>query len=179
MGNARSADSRAAIILGLFAVIAERGMDAVTFRSVAAAAGVSVGRVQHHFGTRDALVRAGCAAMLAGAQARHDERVGAADAARQLRHAVAHVIPETPADRRGRLVWFAYVAKSVDDPQLARLLAEAKRGQEKEAARLLDVLGDPRPVPRARELIALADGLAVRVLIGDLTSEDALALLPP
>ena len=159
-------------------MIAARGMDAVSFRSVAAAAGVSVGRVQHHFGSRDALIRAGCVAMLEGAERLHEEHAGSRNSHDQLHHAVAHVIPTTNRERRGRLIWFAYVAKSLEDPLIARSLAEANQGQEQEVAHLLQGLNHPTPLSRARELIALADGLAVRVLIDDLTSAEALAMLP-
>ena len=40
---------RTAIIHAVWQVIAERGMGAVTMRTVAAAAGVSVGRIQYWF----------------------------------------------------------------------------------------------------------------------------------
>lgn len=68
----------------------------------------------------------------------------------------------------------------MDDPQIARLLAETKRGTEGEVIRLIERLEAPDPSqhPRnaqqtARYLLALADGLTLRVLVGDLTGAEA------
>ena len=90
-------DSRTAILHGLFALIAERGMDAVSFRNVAGRAGVSVGRIQHHFGSRDALLRAGCRAMCDAAREAY-EATAAAEPGARLVEVVAH--PLSSADRK-------------------------------------------------------------------------------
>ena len=55
---------RTEIIHGLWAVIYERGIHAVTYQAVAQAAGVSVGRIQHYFDSKQDLVHAGCRAMV-------------------------------------------------------------------------------------------------------------------
>lgn len=174
--------SRAAAFRAVWGLIAHGGLEAVTFRRVAEAAGVSVGRIQHHFGTREELVRASCAAMIDGAEAAYDALP--ADPLQRLRFVVMHAVPDTRAARVGTSVWFSYLAKSADDPQIGRLLAETKRGTEDEVARLLGraaAQGSVRPVPEpeltARRLLALADGLTLRVLVGDLTGDDARALL--
>lgn len=167
---------RTEIIHGVWALIASSGIEAVSLRRVADEAGVSVGRIQHYFGHRTELVRASARAMLTAADDRYtvvDE--GGPDAA--LRFVVDHVIPRTESARVGTTIWLAYVAASVADPELAAILAEAKRGQEDEVVRLLGDV-DRAPVAqrrsRARALIAAADGLAVRVVIGDLSAEEAL-----
>lgn len=161
--------SRSEIIKAVWILIAHGGIEGVTFRRVAEQAGVSVGRVQHHFGTRDSLVRAACIAMIDGAHATYEELPS--DPITRLRHIVLHAVPDTPHTRFGTSVWYAYLAKSVDDPAIGRLLAETKRGTEDECVRLLG----PRPeaAPIARRLLALADGLAVRVLVGDLSGAEA------
>lgn len=174
--------SRRSIVLAVWELIARHGIESVTFRRVAARAGVSVGRVQHHYGTREALVRAACAAMIEGA---HDEYQALPEDPRaRLRHILLHAIPDTPSGRFGAVVWHAYLAMSVDDAAIGRLLAEAKRGTETECARLIRLIGhgsampdqsDPRHV--ARRLLALADGLTVRVLIGDLSGSQVRDLL--
>lgn len=51
--------ARARIVDVALAQFAERGIGRATMRSIATAAGVSVGLVQHHFGTKDGL-RAAC-----------------------------------------------------------------------------------------------------------------------
>lgn len=78
-------------------------------------------------------------------------------------------------------MWYAYLAKSVDDPEIGRLLAETKRGTEDECVALIDQLcpdaGGNETRDSARRLLALADGLNVRVLVGDLSGAKARVLL--
>ncbi|GAB3624886.1 TetR/AcrR family transcriptional regulator [Mariniluteicoccus endophyticus] len=170
-----SQGSRQAIFHATWAVIARGGLTAVTMRAVAQAAGVSLGRVQHYFPTKDALVLEACAAMLAGAEsvyAAEDDEPAA-----RLRFAVGHVLPSDERSLAGTRVWYAYAAHAQVDPRIGTLLANAKRGQEDEATRLLEELGTKNARAVARALVGLADGLAQRVLIGDLTAAEAGATL--
>ena len=107
--------------------------------------------------------------MIDGAHATYEELPS--DPITRLRHIVLHAVPDTPHTRFGTSVWYAYLAKSVDDPEIGRLLAETKRGTEDECVRLL--IPRPEAAPIARRLLALADGLAVRVLVGDLSGAEA------
>lgn len=89
-----------------------------------------------------------------------------------------HVIARDETARRGSAIWYAFVAAAASDPRIAAILAEARRGVEDAAATLLDRLGHPGDTRvRARHLMARADGLAVRVLIGDVDPGEALAQL--
>ncbi len=182
MATADSDASRRAIVVAVWKLIARVGIEGVTFRRVAEQAGVSVGRIQHHFGTREALVRAACLAMIEFA---HDQYQGLPDDALvRLRHLLLHALPDSPGARFGTSVWYAYLAKSVDDPEISRLLADTKRGTEDECVRLIEQVEQSSPDrgPRdargtARRLLALADGLTVRVLVGDLSGAEARELL--
>ena len=178
--------SRFAIIMAVWKLIAHGGIEAVTFRRVAEQAGVSVGRVQHHFGTREQLVRAACHEMIEGSHASYHELP--TDPIVRLEHIVTHAIPDSPATRFGTSVWYAYLAKSVDDAEIGELLVQTKRGTEDECVALIEQVragaagdtgaagvGDARTL--ARRLLALADGLALRVLVGDLPGDEARELL--
>ena len=55
---------RAEIIGALWEVISERGTEGASLMTVARAAGVSVGRIQHYFASKQDLVQAGCQATL-------------------------------------------------------------------------------------------------------------------
>lgn len=170
-------ERRTQIILGVWQLMASGGIEAVTMRRVAAAAGVSVGRIQHYFEGRGDLVRASARVMLEGAEGIY-EQVTHPDEA--LRFAIRHVVPTTEQQRVGTAIWLSYVAASVGDPEMAAILVEGKRGQEDEVVRLLTARGDRDEEARrvsARGLLATADGLAVRVLIGDLTATEALTTL--
>ncbi|MEU6700501.1 helix-turn-helix domain-containing protein [Pseudonocardia sp. NPDC046786] len=170
-----SEDRRAAIIHAVWQVIAERGMAAVSMRTVAAAAGVSVGRIQYWFASKDELVRAGLAAMLTGAAEQHADATAGADDREQLWQLVGHPIPRTAAERAGVSVFHQYAAAAISHPALAAMLADAKDGQERAAARLVTAIAPALddPLAAARALIATADGLTVRVLIGGLSADDA------
>lgn len=168
-------ERRTAIIQAVWQVIAERGMGAVSMRTVATAAGVSVGRIQYWFRTKDELLRASLEAMVAGAAQLHADATEGVDEREALWQLIGHPIPRAEEARAGVSVFHQYVAAGINHPILARMLAEAKDGAEREAARLLGRiapgLADPRTA--ARSLIATADGLAMRVLIGSLSAAEA------
>lgn len=164
-------DKRTAIILGVWRVILERGISGVSMRSVADAADVSLGLVQHYHRSKDELIRASAEAMIAGAAIRYGESPSPRDA---VRHLVTHAIPTTKAFRDGVVIWHAYLAACVADEGLARLLRDAKDGQERELVRHLSgILPDDAAQRVARTVIALADGLSARVITGDLSGTEA------
>ena len=174
--------SRRIIIRAVWALIASGGIESVTFRRVANHAQVSVGRIQYHFRTREALVRAACADIIDFANEGFQQLPE--DPVVRLHHIVEHVVPDSQSTRLGTGVWYAYLAKSAEDPEIARLLAEAKRGTEVECARLIEqvksnTIGETvaesssEATRAARYVLALADGLTERVLIGDLSGAQA------
>ena len=167
------------IVFALWLVIAEHGIEGVSLRQVAAEAGVSMGRIQHYFGTKDALVLAGCTALVDRAYGGYLETVDAAPRERLL-HVVSQQIPRDDAGRMGVSVWYAYVAKSINHAAVRQVLAEARRGAEDECARLIRTDGgadDGAALTRARRLLALADGLTLRVLVRDLEPAEAVSML--
>ncbi|MCT9819587.1 TetR/AcrR family transcriptional regulator [Microbacterium sp. W1N] len=165
-------ETQARILAAVWRVILARGIAGVSFRAVADAAGVSLGLVQHYHRTKDELIRASAQAMIAGSAARYEAETKGTDAA--AFDLVLHAIPVAGLQRDGVIIWHAYLAASVTDPQLAELLRGAKRGQEGELARALEGrLGGDAAAAAARQLIAAADGLADRVITGDLTGAEA------
>ncbi|MGC3954475.1 MAG: TetR family transcriptional regulator [Propionicimonas sp.] len=166
---------RAAIVLALWLVISARGIEGVTYQAVAAAAGVSVGHVQHYFASKDELIRAGCWAMVDGATDRHSEQTAGSDPRQALFDLLAQPIPRTEAFRLGAAVWYAYLARGVVDPGIGAIVAEASRGTVTETASLLDAAG--LPTTEAERLVSLSNGLTQRVLVGAVAADDALAVL--
>lgn len=173
--NTEPGESRTAIIQAVWQVIAENGMAAVSIRKVAATAGVSVGRIQYWFRNKDELLQASLEAMLSQAAQNHASASESVDDHEALWHLIGHPIPLAEVARAGVSVFHQYVAAGFNHPTLARALAEAQDGKEYEAARLLGRivphLDDPRAM--ARSLVATADGLAMRVLIGSLSATEA------
>lgn len=168
---------RELIIRALFEVIYHRGVDGVSMRAVAEAAQVSVGAIQHHFGSREQLIIAGCRAIVAGAEAAHRERSQDAAPLQTLRSIVASPIPRTQQFRIGVTVWFAYLAKATSNPDIGTLLLETAVGTHRECVRLLDAAGVSDGTSTATRLLALGEGLGQRVLIGALSADEALGLL--
>ena len=175
MTSADADERHAAIIRAVWQVIAERGMAGVSMRTVASAAGVSVGRIQYRFHTKDELLRSSLATMLSGAADGYAQVRASAGADEALWQLIAHPLPRTKAARTGVAIFHQYVAAGISHPELADLLAEAKDGAEREAARLIARIAPHVEGPRtvARALIATADGLGMRVLTGGLSARAA------
>lgn len=167
---------RREIAQAVWAVIAERGIEGVTLRSVASEAGVSVGRIQHYHASREELVRDSCRELLKAAT----QQFEAADdvtPVERLRRLVLGRIPATPEFAIGTSIWLAYEAKSVDDPVIAELVQQGYAGGVREATALLSECGVAEPPAVALRLMATAEGLAIRVLVGGLGAGEAAELL--
>lgn len=166
---------RAEIVQALWAVINDRGIEGVTYQAVARAAGISVGRIQHYFGSKEELVRAGCRAIVDMATLAFHERARPLSPWPALVELLTEPIPRTETFRRGAAVWYAYVARGVVDPEIGEIVGEAGRGTVEEAASLLEAAG--APPSEATRLVSLSYGLTQRVLIRVTTSEEALAII--
>lgn len=166
---------RGEILVAVWRVVAGRGLNAVSVRSVAGEAGVSAGRVQHYFATKDELVRASVEFMIEAAARAHDESTCGATPEERLWAVLSHALPRAANSRAGAGVFYSFVAAAVSDPHIAATLAEAKSGTEREIARLLREVrsGLAASDDEARRLLAVADGLTMRVLVGSLTGEEA------
>ena len=181
------AQRREEIVLGLWQVIHERGIDGVSFRTVAEAAGVSIGRVQHYFGSKDELVVHGCRAMVDAAQADHGPKPlssGGGAAARDVLIAFLEApLPESTGSRLGASVWVTYQAKSVSHPGIAQVVAEALAGRTRTVEDLLVAARGPGAAAGAESraealaLASLSEGLTLRVLVGALPVGEARALI--
>ena len=167
---------RREIAQAVWAVIAERGIEGVTLRCVAAEAGVSVGRIQHYHASREELVRDSCRELLKAATQRF-EAAGDATPVERLRRLILGRIPTTPEFAIGTSIWLAYEAKSVDDPVIAELVQQGHAGGVREATALLSECGVAEPPAAALRLMATAEGLAIRVLVGGLGAGEAAELL--
>lgn len=166
---------RAEIVRALWVVINDRGIEGVTYQAVARAAGISVGRVQHYFESKDELVLAGCRAIVERATEVYSERVRSLDPWSGLLELLTEPIPRMEAFRRGAAVWYAYIARGAVDPEIGEIVREASRGTVAEAASLLT--SAHAPSSEANRLVSLSNGLTQRVLIGVTTSEEALDIL--
>ena len=169
------AQRRTEIIHALWAVIYERGIHAVTYQAVARAAGISVGRIQHYFSSKQELVHAGCRAIVETAADAHQERTGSLAPMEALAELLTASIPRSETFRLGMAVWYAYLAQATADPRIEEIIGDASRGTLERAASLLRSAGAPaREAPR---LVALSNGLAQSVLTGALCADRAAEII--
>ena len=164
---------RTEIIYALWQVIYERGIHAASYQAVARAAGISVGRIQHYFASKQDLVRAGCQTIVDTAESVHFERTEALEPLDALTELLIQPLPRTEALRLGISVWYAYLARATADPQIREILTKASRGTLDYAARLLE----QAPAQEAGRLIALSNGLAQAAMVGAVTVDEAARVL--
>ncbi|MEV6601529.1 TetR family transcriptional regulator C-terminal domain-containing protein [Actinoplanes sp. NPDC051346] len=169
---------RTRIADALMRVAAEQGLEAVSLRHVAAAAGVSPGMVQHYFRTKDEMMGFALEVVRDRTQVRVTEalaRLGVEPEPRLLlRTMITAILPldaETRDDGRVALAFLAYTAVR---PAAASALREDTTQMTAFIARLLP---GPGAEPAAAGLLALMEGLGVYLLGGHYTTEQALAAL--
>ncbi|GAA1127006.1 TetR/AcrR family transcriptional regulator [Citricoccus alkalitolerans] len=194
---------RGEIALALWQVIHEHGIDGVSFRAVAKAAGVSIGRVQHYFTSKDELVVFGCRAMVSAAEQHHGPDPSPREpgpARDELADFLCAPLPLTEGLRVGSSVWATYLAKSVSHPGIAAVVVEAMRGRVEATVALLAAARETQEAQGARgdeqlthrvevapkaakvqstalALVSLSEGLNTRVLAGALGADEAGALI--
>lgn len=149
-------------------VLVAEGFEGVSVRKVAALAEVSIGAVQHHFPTKDAML----AAAMDRAGARFLDRVSEQltaemSAAQRLEAlAVALACPE-PGDRDISVAWLLRLARAAVDDQTALSHRQDWMRMSRWLADLIAeaVPGGVEAEPAAVELLALLDGLACAVAV--------------
>jgi AcrR family transcriptional regulator len=169
----------------LWRIAAYEGLEAVSLNRVADEAGVSKGRVQHYFGSRDALLDHTAGLLTDRVTARLRAALAAApDAAGFVRAALLEVMPLTEDSIVDTRVGIAFLIRALgDDAMRARysgrneefldLLTEYLTRARDDDTLVVD--RDPRDV--AVELFALVNGLKEPLLLGDLTPDGATAIV--
>lgn len=179
---------RRMIAEAVLAIAAREGLDAATVRDVAAEAGVSAGMVQHHFRTRDEMLRFACEFMIERTRRRVDAQIAALPgptAPRAILAAIFHeMLPLDEERRNGIRVWMAFLARAVVEPELGAFMRDTHIGTHAAITALLNraaTTGDLRPgvdiAVAAIDLFALTDGLVSHVLLGHYPGEAALATI--
>jgi AcrR family transcriptional regulator len=175
---------RTSIAEALMRVAADRGLEAVSLRHVAAEAGVSAGMVQHYFRTKDEMMTFAWAVISEQVQARLAARAQPASAARGPRATVQTLLVELlPLDAQRRLeghVGLAFHAYAAVRPELASQLgkgASQLRQFVTDQIRADSPSGPADPDTMAASLLAVVEGLTLQVLTGSCTAELAMAVL--
>ncbi|OAA29261.1 transcriptional regulator [Frankia sp. EI5c] len=176
-----------ALLDALVDVVVDRGLDAVSVRTVATAAGVSIGAVQYHFATKDELLLAAYRRTIDQFTARaltladHAPTPGA-----YIRALLAELLPLDDARDAELRVALAFTARSPHSPRLAGLytagyqaLVSAVAHALDQAVRSGDAAADVDPHRDAITAVAVTDGLAWHALCAPdaLTRDDTLTAL--
>nr|WP_238354943.1 TetR/AcrR family transcriptional regulator [Kribbella sandramycini] len=160
---------RTAILDAVFALVDTEGVAQVTIRRVADRAGVSVGRVQHYFKTKDELLEAASSAI----NDRGAERVAehaAGTPGDTLRAILRVLIPRDEEDRRLFRVQQAFETYALTTPALG---ARVTQGYTELSALFALLLGGPDRTADGQELLATAVGLATLTLTDVITPAEA------
>jgi AcrR family transcriptional regulator len=166
----------------LWTVIVQRGVGAVSVRSVAAQAGVAVGSLRHVFPTRTELIVFSAELMLH----RAEQRIIAVPALpRPVDHALRiarELLPLTPDTRAELQVNLALFAEAPAVPALTAVRDHTQHALAGLYTRLVTLVAPhlpPKATRRAADRLgALTDGLALRLLAAPGFPEaEALALL--
>jgi len=169
-------------------VAAVRGYHATRLSDVAEASGVPVSSLQHHFGSRDAMLREAVSAGVRDELARMREATASiADPWQRLRRMLRMAISSDDSDRReGWLVWIEHWHSALRDRSL---LPDTVEVHQQWHAMFAEAIADgvaagvfhpTDPVDDvATELIALVDGLGIPLLLqrGDLGTRRAQRLV--
>ncbi|MFP5021275.1 TetR family transcriptional regulator C-terminal domain-containing protein [Pseudonocardia phyllosphaerae] len=178
---------RSEVIDAVLSVAAARGVSAVSQASVAAAAGVSPGRVQHYFPTMTDLLGAAFERVNAASTARITENLGGDQHAAEPRDVLSVVltdlIPHDEASRAHVQFRQSFTALALHhDDIAARLREQYRRLHQHDLSELVcrdqragAIDPDIAPETAATSLAALAEGLAYYVLIGVITADSARA----
>jgi len=171
-------ERRTLIADALMQVAADQGLEAVSLRHVAAAAGVSPGMVQHYFRTKDEMM----AFALAVVRDRNEVRVTEAltelgdnpPPRLMLRTLIATLLPLDERTREDGRVALAFLAYTAVRPAAASTLRA-------ETTQMVDFIAGVLPAPHAHDtaagLLALMEGLGVYLLGGHYTAKQALSAL--
>ncbi|MEV0400050.1 TetR/AcrR family transcriptional regulator [Actinoallomurus sp. NPDC050550] len=179
---------RRQIAEALWRISADRGLEAVSMREVAAEAGVSIGLVQHYFRDKNDLVGFAVGRL----RERIEERVRRSVAStppphtprRLLRAVLVALLPLESEGRTESLVGIAVFIRALGDPDLA---ATYRRGQALLVTAVADQIragvrdGELRPdldaETEADILLALVSGLTTTLLLGHGSADQVLNTL--
>lgn len=179
------AERRREIAAAVARIAMTRGLAAVSFRDVAAEAGISVSLVQHYFGTKDRLMvgtldiqSARLAAAIVDRLEALEPDAGPLDRVRAI---ALTFLPDDEESRAAMLLYLGFAGAALTDSSLrsadAFRNAESLLGQlagELDAAKQAGEVGEGIDSPgQARVLVSLVLGLSLGVLLEQTTEAEA------
>lgn len=159
---------KAELIDALWSVIHHQGVSAVSLRSVAAEAGISVGSLRHVFPTRSALLTSASELMIDNVTRRVRSVPTEQPALSYATIVLLHLIPTDAVSHAEMEINLALISEAGADPELLRLRDLARTELFELCRRLLTLVRPDAPTTqltaRARRLHVLVDGLAFQLV---------------
>lgn len=162
-------DRREAVVSAFLTVVAGRGVESASFRTVADEAGVSLGTVQHYFRTRDDLLAATYEEVLRRIRTRLEAIEGVSDPRQRLRSVLLELLPLDARRHDECVIHLAFAAVAPTRPALQQIQTAALGELHEVLAQLVVAAGaEPGNTEEAtrlaRTLAATADGLALHAV---------------
>lgn len=157
---------RSEIADAVLALVARSGTEAVSLRSVAAEAGISMGRVQHYFASKDALLLHALDRSHRQMEERIEARaraVGGGDRT-VLATILDELLGEHPRTRDALRIHAAFATREVDE-RAREILTDGDDEIRALAVRVVADAGSADPDTDAHALLALTGGLSAEVAL--------------
>jgi AcrR family transcriptional regulator len=170
-------------------IVRNRGLEGVSFREVAAEAGVSVSLVQHYMGSKENLLIGTLNIQSAQFADLIRERLALIDSdddlLRRLKAMLAVFIPDTEATRAGMLLYHAFAGAALTDERLrsseafrsADSLVQAIEDELRFATEAGAISSGVDIEMEAKAILSLVLGLSLAILLDRTSPEEALAVL--
>lgn len=157
---------RSEIADAVLTLVARAGTEAVSLRSVAAEAGISMGRVQHYFASKEALLLHALDRSHRRMERRIEERAVAAGGSERdaLATILDELLGEHPETRDAIRIHAAFASREVDERARA-ILTDGDEEILALAVRVVADAGSPDPGTDGYALVALAGGLGNDVVL--------------
>lgn len=159
-GRVRRGAGREALCAALVRVVARSGLDGVTYRSVAAEAGVSHGSASYHFATRDEMIHE---ALLWAT--RHSLQVSRIANYRTLDEFAGNLVELMSEYPEESVFSFQLVLEAARRPELVSDVRASYYEAIESVRTALEHLGLGDDLPLARVVFAAIDGLSIQHLI--------------
>jgi AcrR family transcriptional regulator len=167
-------ERRAVIAEAAWRLIAERGVDAVTLREIAATIGMANGALKHYFPDKSSIVRTAFTSVFESTNTRVRDRLGTATGLAGLRIFCLEVMPVAPVTRLEARVVLPFWQRALGDPELAVAYVAAMAYWR---AQIRDFLAAARAEGSVTS--AVTDDVLTEQVLAMINGVQALAVLDP
>jgi AcrR family transcriptional regulator len=161
VSRAANPEAAAQLSRAVWDVLAQQGLEHLTIRAVASAAGCTTGLVMHRFPNRRALLRHARELLHERTRLRVEALEAAAATPREaLRAVLAQGLANTEAGTLESVVWIGFLAATVGDPELLALHRENTRSWRRRILRLIAAAAPTWPEDQVSTAALVVMGMA-------------------